>query len=382
MNLKQLFSRPAGTAPSLTVAQVPQSSFIIRAQLTPDTIASAKSAFDRGELLPLNRLYKVLLAEDLSAASALDVRLETLKSAVCRLETENLSSAQEKYFSLVIKQFYPVFCEMLLALKLTGNLFRQVAYELDAGLYYPRRYLAYPFADLRLADEQLVLYDNGKPQPLDAVKFITAAAGPGILYSALKYYVFYSFALNNWAQFTETYGKPPRLARYSPGTTETEKSELWRMLQNFGSDLAAMISDNVKLEFADFASKTASVDLYSRLVEFCDDRITRRILGQTLTTKSVGDGGSYAQAKVHDLVRMDILGGDLRDLDALISSHLTLLNQINFGPGEISLSLALPQSVNLAERIMIDEKLYNSIGVDFPEDYWHETYGVPKSSKE
>lgn len=37
--------------------------------------------------------------------------------------------------------------------------------------------------------------------------------------------------------------------------------------------------------------------------------------------------------------------------------------------------------VNLLERIQIDEKLYNSIGIEFPEDYWHSIYGVPTVEK-
>lgn len=364
--------------PSLSVQQVPQSSFYVRAQMTPDAIIQAKNAKDKGELLPLLRLYNLMLIEDLSCASAVDVRTEALKSAVCRIENSNLTPTQDEYFKLVIRRFYPEYCEMLIELKLTGSLFRQIEYSLTDNLYYPAAYTPYPLADLRLQDNNLVLFSKNKPQPIDPIRFLTDSKSPGALYSTLKYYVFYSFALNNWAQFTETYGKPPRLARYSPGTTEVEKAELWRMLQNFGSDLAAMISENVKLEFTDFNSKSASVDLYSRLVEFCDDRITRRILGQTLTTKSVGDGGSYAQAKVHNLVRHDILSGDLRDLDSLISSHLTRLNRINFNNDEINVTLSLPQSVDLSQRILIDEKLFNSIGIDFPENYWHDTYGITK----
>jgi hypothetical protein len=365
------------TPPSLSIRQVPQSTFMVRAQMTPDAIIQAKNARDKGELLPIKRLYNLMLIEDLSCASAVDVRLEALKSAVCRIENTNLLNMQQEYFKLVIRRFYPVFCEMLIQLKLTGSLFRQIEYNFTDALYYPSAYTDYPLADLRLQDGSLQLYSKGKPDTFDYLHFISAVKDPGALYSTLKYYVFYSFALNNWAQFTETYGKPPRLARYAPGTSEVEKSELWRMLQNFGSDLAAMISENVKLEFADFSSKSASVDLYSRLVEFCDDRITRRILGQTLSTKSVGDGGSYAQAKVHNLVRQDILSGDLRDLDALISSHLTQLNYINFNADEINVSLSLPQAVDLSQRIVIDEKLYNTIGIEFPENYWYDTYGIP-----
>ncbi len=381
MSILSAFARKAQPRPELTAVQVPTSTFFVRSPLSPDSILNARYALDQGRLRNILSLYDTFIREDDAAGSAADVRAEALKSANIAFSQENLSQPQIDYFGALLKNFGPLYAELLLNLKLTGILFRQVEFEFDGSLYTPARYLAYPSADLRLLDGVLTPYDGEIPVACDPRQFLSLARDNAVLYSALKYHVFYSFALNNWAQFTETFGKPPRIAKYKPGTTQAEKDQLWAMLQNFGTDLAAMVSDNVLIEFADFNTKTASVDLYSRLCEFCDDRITRRIIGNTLTTKAVGDGGSYAQAKVHNLVRQDILAGDCRDLAVLLSGHFTTLNQLNFSADAIDVSVNPPHDVSLLERIQIDEKLYNQIGIEFPPDYWHQTYGVPQPVK-
>jgi len=383
MSIFSRFARQANqTKPALKLMQIPSSSFLFRTPLSPDAILNARASLDLGKLKPILGLYSTLLREDDAAGSAADVRAEALKSAAITFDSQNLSQPQVDYFNALIVKFGPLYADLLLSLKLTGALFRQIEFEYNGTLYTPARYLSYPLADLRLLDGVPTPYETEEPLSLNPLQFIALSRDIAVLYSALKYHVFYSFALNNWAQFTETFGKPPRIAKYKPGTSQAEKDQLWAMLQSFGTDLAAMVSDNVMIDFADFNTKTASVDLYARLCEFCDDRITRRILGNTLTTKAVGDGGSYAQAKVHNLVRQDILAGDCRDLDVFLTNHFTTLNHINFGPQTIEVTVRPPHDLNLLERIQIDSKLYNEVGIEFPENYWYGTYGVPQPSKQ
>lgn len=369
--------KPTPAKPSLTAIEVPQSKFYYRSTLTPDTIINARNQLAQGLLTPILKAYRVFMEEDDVAASVIGVRSEALKTASVSLDTQNLSQPQIDYFNSIIKRFGPTLADLLLELKLTGCLFRQIGYELVGGLYYPATFTAYPLADLRVHEDGVAPFSEGKPLPVNPIQFLALTYPKPVLYSILKYNVFFSFALNNWAQFTETYGKPPRIAKYKPGATEAEKNQLWSMLQNFGTDLAAMVSDNVVIDFADFTAKSVSADLYNNLATFCDSHITRRILGNTLTTTAVGDGGSYAQAKVHELVREDILAGDCRDLDNFVTAFLNTLNTINFGASPIDITVTPAESINLVDRIQIDKTLYNEIGIDFPENYWHRTYHVP-----
>ncbi len=377
------FAKKAATpkTPSLTAVELPESSFSIRNTLEPNDILNAKYYKDLGQYKQIMRAFRIFREEDDSVASASDVRSEALKAALVSFETEGLSQVQLDYFDALIKRFGALYCDMLLDFKFHGLLFRQISYDIVDGFYMPQDYIEYPHADLRLVKNQLLPFDSGKPIQINDLQFIALTRKRATYFSILRYNVFFSFAINNWAQFCETFGKPPRIAKYKPGTTAAEKDQLWQMLQNFGTDMAAMVSENVVIDFADFVNKNANADLYRMLCDFCDDRITRRILGNTLTTKAVSTGGSYAQASVHELVRSDILAGDCRDLDIFLTDHFNMLNSINFGSGHIDVVVRPKDKVNLLERIQIDEKLWNSIGIEFPEDYWHQTYGVPHPEK-
>lgn len=382
MSIFSAFSRkPAEQKPTLTAAEIPQSTFNIRNLITPDDILNSKTYRNMGQLKNILKTYQTFREEDDGVASACDVRTEALKAAVVSFVHEGLSQAQVDYFDALIKRFGALYCDLLLELKFTGVLFRQIQYELIDGLYWPTEYIEYPNADLRLFSGHIYPVNSGKPIDISPLQFIALHRPKEVFYSILRYTAFYSFAINNWAQFTETYGKPPRIAKYKPGTSAAEKDQLWEMLQNFGTDLAAMVSENVVIDFADFVNKNANADLYRTLCDYCDDRITRRILGNTLTTKAVSTGGSYAQASIHELVRSDILAGDCRDLDIFLTDHFNMLNAINFGAGELDVTVRPKDKINLLERIQVDEKLYNSIGIDFPEGYWHNTYGVPMEGK-
>ena len=382
MSIFSVFSRKQPTQkPTMTAAEIPQSTFAIRNLITPDDILNAKTYRNIGQMKQILNAYRIFREEDDGVASACDVRTEALKAAVVSFPREHLSQPQSDYFDAIIKQFGALYCDMLLDLKFTGVLFRQIRYELRDGLYWPIEYMEYPNADLRVIQNQVYPMNSGKAMDVNPLKFIALHRPKAVFYSILRYTAFYSFAINNWAQFTETFGKPPRIAKYKAGTTQAEKNQLWEMLQNFGTDMAAMVSENVVIDFADFMNKTANADLYRSLCDYCDDRITRRILGNTLTTKAVSTGGSYAQASVHEIVRNDILGGDCRDLDTFLTDHFNMLNAINFGTGLIEITVRPKDKINLLERIQIDEKLYNSIGIDFPDDYWHNTYGVPTGAK-
>lgn len=363
--------------PSMAIVEIPQSMLSIRSEIDPQHIVSAKMMVRRGHLKNLLRVYRLFKQEDDSVASACDVRQEALRAANITFSTEGLSRTQVDYFNALIKRFSADYCNMLLDLKFTGVLFRQIEYEFEGGRYTPVRYQEYPNANLRLIDDVPVPYKDDKPMSLNPAQFISMWRDDQAFYSILRYHVFQFFAINNWAQFTETYGKPPRIAKYRPGTTDAEKETLWNMLKNFGTDLAAMVSDNITIDFADYMNKQASSDLYQNLCEFCDARITGRILGNTLTTKAVDTGGSYAQAKVHELVREDILSGDCRDLDAFLTEHFTMLNRLNFGGGEIDVIVQPKVEINLLERIQVDNILWNNIGLKFPIDYWYNTYRVP-----
>jgi len=355
--------------------------YLYRDAFTPAAVKHAKQQAAEGRLQAIQALFDTLYKEDDTVSGDTDVRTEAAKTAIYTLP-EGLSKQQEEYFHKFLRRFLPDLIDQTMDLRLCGLAFRQIIYKLsDAGgtgpspTYEVVGFEECPGADLRLENGELVYYDHDTPKTLPEAQFLRFWGNYPVYESLLRYYTFKSFALTNWASFMETYGKPVRIGKYRAGTPQNEKDKLWSMIQSLGTDLAAMISENTLIEFVEHKNITASSNLYSDLLTFCEKNVTKRILGQVLTTNAQ-ETGSYAQAKVHNLVREDILQGDLREAGLYVSKVCSLLNHINFGTEDIEVTLTKPEQVDLATAITIDERLNTIIEID-PE-YFYKKYNIPE----
>lgn len=131
-------------------------------------------------------------------------------------------------------------------------------------------------------------------------------------------YLFKNYDLKDWVSFAEIYGLPLRLGKYAPGASDSDKAALMRALIQIGSDAAGIIPDGTSIDFIT-TEKTSSSDLYERLARYCDEQISKAILGQTLTSDS--GGGSYAQSKTHNDVRHDLTVADCKALASTLPAR-------------------------------------------------------------
>ena len=109
----------------------------------------------------------------------------------------------------------------------------------------------------------------------------------GILRVVAWMYLFKNYDLKDWVSFAEVYGLPLRLGKYQPGASEADKVALMQALIQIGADAAGIIPDGTTIDFIN-TEKTSSSDLYERLARYCDEQISKAILGQTLTSDSGG----------------------------------------------------------------------------------------------
>jgi phage gp29-like protein len=240
----------------------------------------------------------------------------------------------------------------------------------------------------RETGRHLRLYD-GSPdgQELPEYKFICHAprilAGipimGGLARSALWAWVFKSYALRDWAAFAELYGQPLRLGKYDASATQQDIDVLRRAVMDVGSDAAAVIPDSLKIEFQESTAKTASADLYQRLIEYLDRQVSKAVLGQTLTTDQ-GSSGSLAQATVHNEVRSDLLRADARSLSATLRRGLIgPIVRLNLGDAplpHVELFVEEPEDmVALADQL---SKIV-PLGAKVPERWVREKWGIPEA---
>ena len=71
----------------------------------------------------------------------------------------------------------------------------------------------------------------------------------GIARLAAWAWMFKAFTQRDWAIFTQTYGQPIRVGKYSAGATEEQKDTLFRAVANIAGDCAAIIPDAMLIEF-------------------------------------------------------------------------------------------------------------------------------------
>lgn len=141
----------------------------------------------------------------------------------------------------------------------------------------------------------------------------------GILRTAVWYVLIKQFNWNDWARFNEVFAQPTRWSTYPAGSSEAEKAAALKAAEAVGSEMFAAVPEGIKLQFIE-AVKTGTVSAYKDLLAAIDEALAILVLGQTLTSQ-VGERGSFAAAKVHDLVRSDYMWHDLQMVEQAINEQ-------------------------------------------------------------
>ena len=111
---------------------------------------------------------------------------------------------------------------------------------------------------------------------------------------------------------------------------------------------------------------------FSEFASEMQRQIQRTILGQTLTS-DVGGGGSYAAAKVHDMVRKDRLRADLRLIQSLIQHIINAVAVVNRWP-DVPVFAWQEQTDLQLDRAERDAKLVQAGIANLTNDYLMRVY--------
>lgn len=203
-------------------------------------------------------------------------------------------------------------------------------------------------------------YGSEKIPIADNPDVILLVDGLGTIYSAARYLIYKMNAMGDFAQFAELYGTPVEEITYT-GNDPQEKARIEQMLEEGGSAMRRMLPANTEVRYHN-AAGSVNVDVYTRLLDYCDQQVTKLVLGQTMTSN---DGSSYAQAKVHLQIEETILQSDTRWLEGVLNRYLApkLLQ-----PGErFQLVMSAPVTLEkLAQQVEVDTKLAELVQ-KFPE---------------
>jgi Protein of unknown function (DUF935) len=137
----------------------------------------------------------------------------------------------------------------------------------------------------------------------------------GLLRKPAKSALTSSFIISNWAEFTDRFGQP-----YLVGKTDMRKkervSELGDTLSEVGTGAAIIMGNEENLEILESSSRD-SYNIFEKLIDKCEARMSKAILGQTMTTDN---GSSLSQAQVHEAVLNGYTQSDLQNEIAFLNS--------------------------------------------------------------
>ncbi|MAI62426.1 MAG: hypothetical protein CBB87_08120 [Micavibrio sp. TMED27] len=218
--------------------------------------------------------------------------------------------------------------------------------------------------------EQVFLKTAEGSKPLTPYKYIThihkAKSGlpirGGVIRPVLWMWLFKNFSIKDWVIFAETYGQPIRVGKYGTGSSEEDRRVLMRAVANIGSDAAAIIPESMQIEFIEAGDKSKTSEVFEKLARYCDEQISKAVLGQTMTTDS---GSSRSQAEVHNEVKHDIERSDSKQLSASLNQQLVKpIIDLNFGAQKKypRIRIGRPENHDI-EKIMKAAKEAHSIGV-------------------
>ncbi len=183
-----------------------------------------------------------------------------------------------------------------------------------------------------------------------------------------------------WAEFTEKYGMPWAVGKVPPMTESRERQALLDTLTSMVRSTVAVISDGQAVELVTDASRSASADVYSRLVETCNAEMSKAILSQTLTTEIGQTGGAYAASQTHQEVRSEVIEADKRMIRATMHRLFQWFVDLNWpGAGRpefVFFEEADPRK-DIAERNEILQR--SEPKLKFTRQYYMNTFNLEES---
>lgn len=163
--------------------------------------------------------------------------------------------------------------------------------------------------------------------------------------------------LRFWVMFAEKFGSPTTVIKHPLGATEREKAAYRRIVGSIQQETGLVVPEGVELTLLE-AQRSGTVSTYSDLVRFCNEEMSKALLGQTLSTEATARG-ARSLGEVHLQVRQDIVRQDAQALAALINGQLVRwIVDLNFPPAlrrYPTWQLDPPQPDDLALQLSIDE---------------------------
>ncbi|MDF3420161.1 DUF935 domain-containing protein [Sulfitobacter sp. KE29] len=304
--------------------------------LTPVRLANILRAADMGDpvrylelaeqIEERNPHYLAVLSTRKRSVSQLDISVEAASDATDDVKRADMIREWLKRDELAEELFYLLDCLG------KGYSFTAINWAKSGGQWWPERLeqcdpRGFRF-DRRDLTTPMQINDRGGEEPLDPFRYIYAQIMAksglpmrgGLARIAAWGWMFKAYTERDWAIFTQTYGQPLRVGKYDAQASATDRDKLFQAVAGIAGDCAAIIPDNMVIDFVETKNAGASTDLYLKRADWLDQQISKAVLGQTATTDAIA--GGHAVGQEHRQVQEDIERADARALAAILNRDL------------------------------------------------------------
>ncbi len=181
-----------------------------------------------------------------------------------------------------------------------------------------------------------------------------------------------TFNVKKFISFIEKYGSPFALGKVLPSTGDAKVSAMLSMLRKLIQGGAGVVDNDSSVEIVD-AAKTSSANVYNDFIRYCNEEMSKAILGHTAAASSTP--GKLGNESGMIGVRDDLAMMDRRIVEQVINTYIQWVVDINWGDKKYpKFELYTEQEVdlNLAQR----DAALSGIGVKFTPDYFKDAYGL------
>lgn len=360
--------------------------------LTPRRLAQIHREAAQGEPMRYLELAEDIEERDLHYAGVLGTRKRSVAQLPITVEAASDAADHKKHADYVRSWINDEILSAALfdMLDAIGKGFSvlEIDWRYHLGHTCPRDFVWRPqrwFTVDRQDGETLLLREHGADLPLAPHKFVVHRAKSksgltirsGIARVASWAWMYKAYTLKDWALFAQNYGMPIRIGKYGRNAKEPEKNVLWRAVSQIAGDCAAIMPEDMKVEFHEVGAKSGTSDLYEKRADWMDRQVSKAVLGQTTTTDAVS--GGHAVAQEHRLVQEDIERADAIAASATVNRQIVPhLVAFEFGPQDHypKVRIGRPDEVPLDEFATAFANL-GSQGLTAPAAWVRGRLGIP-----
>lgn len=185
--------------------------------------------------------------------------------------------------------------------------------------------------------------------------------------------VFKRGGLKFWVTFTEKFGTPWLVGKVPRSTAKKEQDDLLDQLESMVQDAVAVIPDDASVDVVESSGRTASAELYERLLMFCRSEISIALLGQNQTTES---NSNRASATAGLQVTEDLRDADARLVEATVNQLLRWVVELNEGENAAAPTFELYEQEEVDKLQAERDEILVKAGAKLTREYFKRTYDL------